>query len=259
MLKKLLKARRASATPPAAIPAGERVYAIGDIHGCAELLDQLLVKIDQDDAARPPARTTLVFLGDLVDRGSASATVIERAHGLAADRADTRFVLGNHEEVFLEALRGEPKALRMFCRIGGRETIESYGVAAADYDRMDYEELHEAMRRHVPAEHIAFMESFEDMIVIGDYVFVHAGIRPGEDLSAQRSSDLRWIRNPFLNHDRPLAKMVVHGHTISEELDVQIHRIGVDTGAYQTGRLTALGLEGQDRWTLQTIPDGPPR
>lgn len=251
MLKKLLKARRAAAAPIATIPEGERVYAVGDIHGCADLLDQLLVRIAEDDAAREPARTTLIFLGDLVDRGPASAAVIEGLRVLALERPDTRFLLGNHEEVFLEALKGEPKALRMFCRIGGRETIMSYGVDSAEYDRMDYDELHQAMRARIPAEHEAFVSGFEDMIVIGDYVFVHAGIRPGTDLSMQRSADLRWIRKPFLDHAGALEKIVVHGHTISEALDVQSYRIGVDTGAYETGRLTALGLEGASRWTVQ--------
>jgi serine/threonine protein phosphatase 1 len=251
MLKKLLNARRSTVTPLTAIPEGERVYAVGDVHGCADLLDQLLARIDADDRARDPARTTIVFLGDLVDRGPASAAVIERLRLLAAERPDTRFLLGNHEEVFLESLKGEPKALRMFCRIGGRETIMSYGLDADDYDRMDYEELHAAMRVRVPAEHQAFLESFEDMVTIGDYVFVHAGVRPGTDLAAQRGADLRWIRNPFLDHDRALDKMVVHGHTISAGLDEQVHRIGVDTGAYETGILTALGLEGSARWTVQ--------
>jgi serine/threonine protein phosphatase 1 len=251
MLNKLFKTRRASAMSPSAVPDGERVYAIGDVHGCDALLDGLLTRIAADDAARGPARTTLIFLGDLVDRGPDSRSVIERLRLLAGKRADTRFLLGNHEEVFIEALKGEPKALRMFCRIGGRETIVSYGVDPADYDRMDYEELHAAMNARVPAEHQAFLASFEDMIVIGDYVFVHAGVRPDTDLSEQRSSDLRWIRNPFLNHGRPLDKIVVHGHTISDALDVQPHRIGVDTGAYQTGQLTALGLEGTERWTVQ--------
>nr|WP_316746709.1 metallophosphoesterase family protein [Sphingomonas sp. A2-49] len=251
MLNKLFKARRASATPPSAIPDGERVYAIGDVHGCDELLDRLLTNIAADDAARGAAKTTLIFLGDLVDRGPDSYKVIERLRLLASKRANTRFLLGNHEEVFIEALKGEPKALRMFCRIGGRETIMSYGLDPADYDRMDYEELHAAMNARVPAAHQEFLAGFEDLIVIGDYAFVHAGVRPETELSAQRTSDLRWIRNPFLNHGRPLDKIVVHGHTISEQLDVQPHRIGVDTGAYQTGQLTALGLEGAERWTVQ--------
>lgn len=251
MLKKLLKARRASPLPPAAVPDGERVYAIGDVHGCTDLLDQLLGGIAADDAARGTARTTMIFLGDLVDRGPDSAAVIERLRLLSAERPDTRFLLGNHEEVFLDALKGEPKALRMFCRIGGRETIMSYGVDPADYDRMDYEELHSALRARVPASHEAFLAGFEDLITIGDYAFVHAGVRPDTDLEMQRTADLRWIRSPFLDHSRPLAKTIVHGHTITPHLDLQPHRIGVDTGAYQTGRLTALGLEGTERWTVQ--------
>lgn len=251
MLKKLLMARRAPARPPAAIPDGERVYAIGDVHGCADLLDQLLDRIRDDDAARGTARTTLIFLGDLVDRGPGSAAVIETLLRLRDARPDTRFIAGNHEEVFLEALNGDPKALRMFCRIGGRETVLSYGIDAAAYDRMDYDDLHAALQVRVPPQHRAFLSAFEDMIVIGDYVFVHAGVRPDVDLSAQRTADLRWIRKSFLDHQGLLDKIVVHGHTISDGLDVQPFRIGVDTGAYETGRLTALGLENTSRWTVQ--------
>lgn len=255
MLRKLLNPRRAAQAPLGTIPAGERVYAIGDIHGCAGLLDDLLAMIDADDAARAPARTTLIFLGDLVDRGPASAAVIERLRQLQLSRPDTRFLLGNHEEIFLGAIDGEPKALRLFCRIGGRETILSYGLDASAYEAMDYEELAKTITDLVPDAHRSFVADFEDIIEIGDYVFVHAGIRPGVALAEQRNSDLRWIRDPFLDHRKPLAKMVVHGHTISDELDVQPHRIGVDTGAYTTGRLTALGLEGGDRWVLQTSGD----
>lgn len=253
MLSKLLKSRRTSLVPAGSIPSGERVYAIGDIHGCADLLDRLLAQIAEDDATRGPAKTTLIFLGDLVGRGPASAAVIERLRLLATERPDTHFLLGNHEEIFLGAIEGEPKALRLFCRIGGRETVISYGLDAADYERMDYEELVQALDRLVPDSHRAFLAGFENMVVIGDYVFVHAGIRPGVALEAQRGSDLRWIRDPFLDHGRPLDKIVVHGHTISDGLDVRPHRIGVDTGAYSTGRLTALGLEADRTWTLEAV------
>lgn len=251
MLAKLLKSRRSPVWQPS-IPAGRRVYAIGDIHGCAAELEQLLAMIDADDTARDEAETTLIFIGDLVDRGPGSAQVIERLRRLAAERRDVRFLAGNHEEIFLRALDGEDKAIRLFCRIGGRETALSYGLSAAEYERLDYEELAVALDRHVPAEHRAFLDRLEDMIVLGDYVFVHAGVRPGAELDEQDPSDLRWIRSPFLDHARPLAKMVVHGHTIAEDLDVQPHRIGIDTGAYATGRLTALGLEGAETWRLQT-------
>lgn len=252
MIAKLFKSRTTAKSNLPQIPEGRRVYAVGDIHGCADLLDQLMTLIDADDLARGPAQTTLIFLGDIVDRGPASAAVIERLRGMAETREDVRFLLGNHEEIFLGALDGEPKALRLFCRIGGRETVLSYGMAAAEYERLDYEELIHRLETLVPAEHRAFVAGFEDMIVIGDYVFVHAGVRPDTPLDRQRTSDLRWIRDPFLDHRSTLEKTVVHGHTMTDQIERRSHRIGIDTGAYSSGRLTALGLEGDSSWHLQT-------
>ncbi len=252
MISKLFKSRSNAKPSIASIPQGERVYAVGDIHGCADLLDALVALIDADDAARGPARTTLIFLGDIVDRGPASAAVVERLRGLAATRPSVRFLLGNHEEIFLGALDGEPKALRLFCRIGGRETILSYGMEASEYERLDYEELVHRLADLVPAEHRSFIDAFEDMVVIGDYAFVHAGVRPDMPLDRQRTADLRWIRDPFLDHRTKLEKTIVHGHTMSEEIEQRGHRIGIDTGAYNSGRLTALGLEGSEVWHLQT-------
>lgn len=234
------------------IPEGQRVYAVGDIHGCADLLDDLIAQIEADDEARGAADTTIIFLGDIVDRGPASAGVIDRLMALAAVRPNVRFLLGNHEEIFLGALDGEPKALRLFCRIGGRETVLSYGMDPAEYERLDYEELVHRLDQLVPAAHRAFLGRFEDMITIGDYAFVHAGVRPGTRLDEQKSADLRWIRDPFLDHRSALDKMIVHGHTVTEEVEPKTHRIGIDTGAYATGRLTALGLEGNSTWLLQT-------
>ncbi|MES3093833.1 metallophosphoesterase family protein [Sphingomonas aerolata] len=243
-----------SAGRSCSIPDGRRVYAVGDIHGCADLLDDLIAQIDADDAARGAAETTVIFLGDIVDRGPGSAAVIDRLIGYAAARADVRFLQGNHEEIFLGALDGEPKALRLFCRIGGRETVLSYGMDAAEYERLDYEELVQRLAQLVPEAHRRFLAGFEDLITIGDYAFVHAGVRPGTPLEDQRGSDLRWIRDPFLDHRSPLDKMIVHGHTVIEEVQTMAHRIGIDTGAYATGRLTALGIEGDRTWTLQTAP-----
>lgn len=251
MLAKLLKSRRSPVARPA-MPPGRRVYAIGDIHGCADELDRLLAMIEADEAGRGEATTTLIFIGDLVDRGPASARVIERLCALVAERADVRVLAGNHEEIFARSLQGDPKALRLFCRIGGRETALSYGIDEAEYDRLDHDELAAALDRQVPAAHRTFLARLENMIEFGDYVFVHAGVHPGAALDQQDPADLRWIREPFLNHGRPLAKMVVHGHTIAEDLEVLPHRIGIDTGAYATGRLTAIGLEGEEMWRLQT-------
>ncbi|WP_347812382.1 metallophosphoesterase family protein [Sphingomonas sp. PP-F2F-A104-K0414] len=261
MISKLFKSRTAAKAPTSFVPEGQRIYAVGDIHGCVDLLDELIALIDTDDAQRGPADTTLIFLGDIVDRGPASAAVVERLRGLAETRGTVRFLLGNHEEIFLGALDGEPKALRLFCRIGGRETMLSYGMDAAEYERLDYEELVQRLGDLVPPEHRDFMSAFEDMIVIGDYAFVHAGVRPDAPLDRQRPSDLRWIRDPFLDHRNKLEKIIVHGHTMTDDVEHRNHRIGVDTGAYASGKLTALGLEGGETWQVQTTgwraPDAP--
>ncbi|GGB16043.1 metallophosphoesterase [Sphingomonas metalli] len=251
MLRKLLKASRRH-DPRPSVPPGQRVYAIGDIHGCADELGRLLRLIHADDAARAPADTTLVFLGDLVDRGPASATVIDQLMTLGADGGRLHFIAGNHEEIFLGALDGDVKLLKLFTRAGGRETVLSYGMTPEDYNALDYPELQAEMIRLVPAAHRRFLEAFEDMVIIGDYAFVHAGVQPEVPLAEQRRSDLRWIREPFLSHARPLEKVIVHGHTIAETVQQTPARIGIDTGAYQSGRLTAIGLEGEDRWFIDT-------
>lgn len=237
----------------AAVPPGERVYAIGDIHGCAELFDALLGQIAADDVTRPPARTTIILLGDLVDRGPDSRGVIERAIALRAEMgAQMRWLVGNHEEVFRKALNGDPKIVRYFVRIGGEPTILSYGIDPATYRGMSFEELAAALPERVPAEHVAFLDSGEDRIVVGDYLFVHAGIRPGIPVHGQQLGDLRWIRDEFLAHRDDHEHVVVHGHTITANPEDRGNRIGIDTGAYDSGRLTAVGLEGVDRWFLHT-------
>lgn len=252
MLRSFLSRRRQSSEPQGSVPAGRRVYAIGDIHGRLDLLDELLEQIDADHAARGPAAPTLIFLGDLIDRGPDSAGVVDRLLQLSGDRPDVRFLLGNHEEIFLASLAGDEKALRVFCRVGGRETAISYGIDEAEYERLSYEQLLARLREVVPDGHRRFLAEFQALITLGDYVFVHAGIRPGVPLAEQNERDLRWIRDSFLGHGERLEKVVVHGHTIEPEGSSNIHRIGIDTGAYQTGRLTALGLEGDSQWRLQT-------
>jgi serine/threonine protein phosphatase 1 len=160
--------------------------------------------------------------------------------------------MGNHEEVFLAAVQKDLPALRFCCRIGGRETIISYGISQEEYERLDYAELAERLAELVPPEHIDFMANFEDVIVAGGYAFVHAGFRPNVPIADQRQKDMRWIREPFLEYEGAFEAFVVHGHTILEDIDERANRIGIDTGAYATGKLTALGLEGVDRWVLQT-------
>jgi serine/threonine protein phosphatase 1 len=249
-----LFAKRAVRAPSisAAVPAGQRIYAIGDVHGCLDLLDVVLAHIARDDEDRGAAETHLVFLGDLIDRGPHSAQVVERALEISRSRPNTHFLLGNHEEVFLTAVKGDQKALAFFTRIGGRETILSYGVTEEEYRGTDYPELLTLLQARVPDAHVAFLDGFEDMLVFGDYAFVHAGVRPSEPLARQKTSDLRWIRGEFLTHNAALEKIIVHGHTISDEVEVAAHRIGIDTGAYASGRLTAMGFEGGERWVLQS-------
>lgn len=234
------------------VPPGRRVYAIGDIHGRLDLTETLLDAIAADHETRAPAELFVVFLGDLVDRGPDSRGVVDRLIAFSRGPVQCRFLMGNHEEVFLKALTGDMRALRFLLRIGGRATILSYGIGEDEYQRLDFEQLMAAVLERVPAEHIAFLRSFEESVEVGDYLFVHAGIRPGVDLDAQKPSDLRWIREDFLEHRDSFGKMVVHGHSITEEVDLRANRIGIDTGAYQSGRLTAIGLEGAERWFLST-------
>ncbi len=257
VLKRLSTALRTRSKPR--IPNGERVYAIGDIHGRRDLLDTLLAQIDADEAARGPARTSIVFLGDLVDRGPDSRGVIDRLIGLRGSGRTIRLLFGNHDEVFLKALEGDAKSLRFLTRIGGRETILSYGISNQDYECADFDALAALIASHVPAEHLAFLSAMENMVDIGDYLFVHAGIRPDIALADQKSSDLRWIREDFLRSRVRHPRLVVHGHSISPAADVRANRIGIDTGAFASGKLTALGLEGEESWFLTASGAPDPR
>ena len=232
-----------------AIPAGERVYAVGDIHGRHDLFGALVLAIDADDADREPADTTVVLLGDLVDRGPGSAQVIALAREWQARRR-VRILAGNHEEMFLRSFKSL-ETFRHFLRHGGRETVISYGIDRAAFGHAELEEAQQMMRAAVPDEDVAFLKSFEDMIAIGDYLFVHAGIDPRVPIEEQKVHDLRWIREPFLSHAEHHGQVVVHGHTITDEPEDCGNRIGIDTGAFMTGRLTALVLEGTGRRYLE--------
>jgi serine/threonine protein phosphatase 1 len=237
----------------AALPDGQRVYAVGDIHGRRDLFEVLIEAIEADDAAAGPAETTVILLGDLVDRGPDSAGVIALARQWQRRRA-VRILYGNHEEMFVRSLT-EPEMFRHFLRHGGRETILSYGVDRARFGPASLEQAQDLMRAAVPAEDIAFVESFEDMIALGDYLFVHAGIDPRVPLDEQRRQDLRWIREPFLSCADAHGPVVVHGHTICDAPEDLGNRIGIDTGAYASGRLTALVLEGTSRRYLEAAED----
>ena len=235
----------------ARVPEGERFYVIGDIHGRLDLFEALIEAIEADDAAQLSAETTVVLLGDLIDRGPDSRGVIERARDWGRTRK-VRYIAGNHEEMFLESFN-DKEMLRHFVKHGGRETILSYGIHRKRYNELTIKDLQAHLAELIPEDHREFLAGFEDLIIAGDYVFVHAGLNPKRSLEEQKKGDLRWIRERFLNHQDAFSHVVVHGHTIFEDIERTDHRIGIDTGAFRTGRLTALVLEGDHRRSIQAI------
>ena len=253
-LRQFLRPRVGHSAP--AIPEGRRVYAVGDIHGRLDLLTALASAIEMDDSRRSaaspeqaPAETTTILLGDLVDRGPDSAGVLAFAKAWQQHRK-LHILLGNHEEMLLESLENLD-VLRTLLRHGGRETAISFGITPEAYTEATFEEVQAMLRAAIPAETLEFIASFEDHVRIGDYLFVHAGIVPGKPIEQQSPYHLRWIREPFLSSTSDHGAVVVHGHTIFDEASLSANRIGIDTGAYASGRLTALGLEGTQRWLIE--------
>ena len=236
------------AAPRGRVPDGWRIYAIGDVHGCLDQLNRLLGAIEADLNQRP-AKAHLIFLGDIVDRGPDSAGVINRLlqGGLPGDQRT--FLLGNHEEILLDCFDGNIETCGPWLQFGGLQTLESYGLSRAEiFDRVGA--LSDAMREVIPADHISFIRSFADYLQVGDYLFVHAGIRPEVSLDQQSAKDLRWIRDEFLDSPADHGMLVVHGHSIVPEIEVRLNRISVDTGCYRTGQLSALVLEGTSKGKL---------
>ena len=229
----------------AAVPEDTRVYAIGDIHGRADLLKQLMVKIEADAEAAPERRKVIVFLGDYVDRGFQSKDVIDFLLSDALGAYETRFLKGNHESA-LEMFLNDPDFGPEWARFGGAETIMSYGVqpprARTSPDK--WREACERLNTLMPKAHRHFLSELELYCELGDYLFVHAGLRPGRPLEQQAERDLLWIRDDFLNDPGLFDRMIVHGHTPIQAPHRDGRRIGVDTGAYLTGRLTAACLSG---------------
>ena len=194
----------------------------------------------------------LVFVGDLIDRGPDSAQVVERLRTYRHSGVRTVFLLGNHEEVLLRILAGEADLITKWRSFGGKECLQSYGVDTSNLPELNDEEALELVRNAIPKNHVEFLESFDDSCRFGDYLFVHAGIRPGVEFDQQRQSDLRWIRDAFLFDETDHGFIVVHGHTIRPDVEVRPNRIGIDTGAYRSGVLTALAIDGSESWLLDT-------
>ena len=248
MIRRFLERRRPE---PPALPEGRRVYAVGDVHGRLDLLETLLARLEADNAARGAADTDVILLGDLIDRGPDSARVVERAM-TSLGWARLLTLRGNHEDAMLAALDGDRDMCRLWLRNGGKEALASWGVPDTVIADGTLGEVTEAARRAVPPHQFAFLSRAPHSMRIGSYYFVHAGVRPGVGLDDQRSSDTLWIRDEFLRSTADHGAVIVHGHSIALEVEERPNRIGVDTGAYATGKLTALGLEGTERWLIQT-------
>jgi serine/threonine protein phosphatase 1 len=237
---KLLRRKGKPSAPR--LPEGVRVYAIGDIHGRADLLDGVFRRIDTDLARHPVSRAVEVFLGDYVDRGPASRETLDKL--IARGRScESVFLKGNHESTMVDFMRN-PSVLGDWRQYGGFETLLSYGlVPSMSTAENNQNELSKALSEVLPDRHRTFLDSLKSFYGCGDFFFVHAGVKPGVALAKQRDEDLLWIRDEFLLCEDEYEKIIVHGHTPVGAADVRFNRINIDTGAYATGRLTCLMIE----------------
>lgn len=235
-------------------PDGLRLYAVGDIHGRRDLLEQMHALIDEDIRRAGAADWRVIYLGDYVDRGPDSRGVLDILSSL---RGDPRRIMlaGNHDAAFL-AFLDQPDLRGLFANHGGPETARSYGVNMNFRDYADDPDAlsrdHARLQAAFPDAHRQLLEGLEHSASFGDFFFCHAGVRPGVALDRQSLEDLMWIRAPFLKTGELFAKVIVHGHTISSQPVVRANRIGVDTGAVKSGHLTALVIQGGQRAFLAT-------
>jgi serine/threonine protein phosphatase 1 len=234
------------------LPAGLRIYSVGDIHGRLDLLDELLCRVDVDIALRPTARPILVFLGDYIDRGPCSRETIDRL----IERRGTNecvFLKGNHEQIAIKCLR-DPSLFHRWLRLGGVETLASYGVVPGNLTNgKNIVELQAAFHRALPQAHFGFFRDQQTSFACGDFFFAHAGVKPRIELSRQTENDLLWIREEFLTSSEDFGKTVVHGHTPTHEIEIMPNRINIDTGAFATGRLTCLVIEESTLSFIDTL------
>lgn len=253
--------REAHAAQDGARGGAQPIYAIGDVHGRYDLLHALLGEIGRDAAERHAGVTPLLVLcGDYVDRGPASAEVIAALTWLQRSTAvEARLIEGNHEAMLLGFL-DRPADHGRWLAVDGRRTVESYGVTlpeGIDYERAAaLTSVRDSLLDAMPTSHFHLLQTLEPYVEAGDYAFVHAGVAPGVPLAAQTREDLLWIRESFLNHPHPSPSIIVHGHTwVDDRAQVLPHRIGIDTGAYRTGVLTALHIADDGLEIIQTIED----
>lgn len=251
-LRRLFSKKTDDGAPPR-VGAGRRVYAIGDIHGRADLLAELHGLVLDDAASHPDREKALVYMGDYVDRGADSRAVIEMLTAAPLSGFETIHLLGNHEDLLSRFLE-DCSISGLWLANGGVETLQSYGVAnaAADASAEEITDFQREFADRLPAGHRGFLRSLVLYHIEGDYLFAHAGVRPGTAIECQNPDDLIWIRDEFLNSKRDHGHIVVHGHSISGEVEFRDNRIGIDTGAFNTGRLTCLVLDGAGRAILDT-------
>jgi len=234
------------------VPAGRRVYAIGDVHGHADLLHRLLTLIAADHEARGPAESEVVLLGDMIDRGPDSPAVLRFAMAGDSGIGPLKALIGNHEEQLLETVKGNTAHLAAWLLYGGTETLLSFGLPRALLASGEMDAIAAAAQQAIPGEVVRWLAALPESLRYGDYMMVHAGVRPGVPLAEQTAADLRWIRHEFLDSEEDHGAVVVHGHTIRDNVEIRHNRIGLDTGAYRSGVLSAIGLEGDQRWIIQT-------
>ena len=256
MLRRLFATRKGKPQGPTLdprLPDGLRVYAVGDIHGRADLLRALLEKIASDARDAPAKKERLVYLGDYIDRGHESRQVIDVLLEGPPPGFEAIYLKGNHEETLLNFLQA-PDFGYEWQHYGGLETLASYGVTGlgARLTSEDFNQARDQFEEALPESHFAFFQALELSACFGDYFFAHAGVRPGVSLENQLSEDLLWIRAEFTRWRGSFGKVVVHGHSVTEEPELEPNRIGIDTGAYLTHRLTSVVLEGAEQRFLQT-------
>lgn len=235
------------------IPATTCIYAIADIHGRADLLIRLLHAINKDAQSCADQRRILITLGDYIDRGPNSRKVIETLVHLPLEGFEAKYLKGNHEDMFLDFLDDPIERGSSWLSNGGWATLMSYGFKVSDLPEnlQNMPTIRAKLLVTMPKTHLSFFKSLKLFYQLGDYYFVHAGIRPGVPLDKQKEDDLIWIRDEFLFSDKDFGKIIVHGHSITQEPKELKNRIGLDTGAFHTGVMTCLVLSSEERYFLQ--------